>query len=480
MAHANGKGFPYNQGPGKSTSNYDGGGHGGVGGDDKRNGGSGIGITYDSITAPGNLGSGGAVHPGSGTGGGAIALEISHQARIDGDLGADSVNSGVAAGAGGSIYLRCATLSGSGKISADGKGGSGYGGGGGGRVSVVLSETGADFSVFGGLISAYGGQGTGAREDGAAGTVYLETAAQGSGAGNLIIDNMDLDTHGGVNTLMPAGVNLNDFSEIIIRNKGNLAVDGDDTLDLGTAHITCEDRDNATLTIVEGNGVVFPASYTISGYTLAIDGNVSAIGNWTIASNGKLSHSENGTSETYKLNLSLTGDLTVQEGGLIDVTGMGFNPGVGLGATTGLLDGGSYGGIGGDNGPDLGIGTTYGNITAPGNIGSGGYNLDTSKKAGGAVRLVVSGTALVNGSIIASGDSGAGNGGASGGSLWITTGTLYGNGIIQSHGGNSSAYGGGGGGRIAVALSSPGADFSGFTGSIIAYGGDSGARQDGA
>ena len=84
--------------------------------------------------------------------------------------------------------------------------------------------------------------------------------------------------------------------------------------------------------------------------------------------------------------MTLTGNLIISAGGFIDVTDKGFlgdnGPGTATGGTT---DGGSYGGIGGDNGPDeTNLTNVYGTITAPTDLGSGGDN----SQGGGAVTLL--------------------------------------------------------------------------------------------
>ncbi|MBF0245391.1 MAG: hypothetical protein HQL31_08985, partial [Planctomycetes bacterium] len=369
--------------------------------------------------------------------------------------------------------------SGSGNIRADGGASSGSGGGGGGRVAVVLSSGGSDFSAFTGRITAYGGDSGGRYEDGAAGTIYLETPAQGAGAGNLIIDNNNLAASGGIYTLMPATVNLNDFSEIILRNGGDLAVDGDDLLDFSSVSLACNGRDEAFLTIVDGTGVIYPADYSIAGYTLNLLGDHAATGNWTVTNTGAISHCRNGTTELYKTHLTLSGNLTVENGGLIHTDGKGSPPGQGQGKPVGAnvySDGGSYGGAGGDSALNGGVGAPYGNVYAPVNIGSGGVNASGADSyAGGAIRLTLSGELVVNGQLSSDGlTSGASGAGGSGGSVYITCAAISGTGNIHADGGGSSVNnGGGGGGRVAIILTSAGNDFTGFTSPITAYGGSS-------
>ncbi|MCV5217215.1 hypothetical protein OFC53_38925, partial [Escherichia coli] len=71
----------------------------------------------------------------------------------------------------------------------------------------------------------------------------------------------------------------------------------------------------------------------------------------------------------------------------------------------------------------------YGSVYTPTEMGSAGQNGQVSGGWGGAaLRMTVTGTAVLNGTIDVSGASGASSsyagGGGAGGSLWITVGTL--------------------------------------------------------
>ena len=141
-----------------------------------------VGKAYGSETEPAEPGSGGTAdywvgqnHPG-GRGGGAIWLEVSSVASVDGVISCkgESRPSGQqgAPGSGGSIYLSAGTLMGSGFLNADG--GSTlklttHGGASGGRIAIHTD----DASGFSGIISANGGKGY---QAGALGTLYFSTA----------------------------------------------------------------------------------------------------------------------------------------------------------------------------------------------------------------------------------------------------------------------------------------------------------------
>ena len=434
--------------------------------------------TYGSITEPENLGSGGKAH----SGGGAVMFTVTGSTVVYGTVRADAVAPGGDWGgaAGGSVFLTTGTIDGPGIITANGKPGSNNKpGGGGGRVAVILLDGGADFTAFEGSINAYGGDSGSSYKDGAAGTVYQETAAQSSGGGTLIIDNNNLQTKVGVQTLMPSSVDLSTFGNIIIQNDANLSVDSDDTLAFGSVTLSPEGRDEAEITITDTTGVTFPSAYTLSGYTLNIDSEVTTTSNWTIESTGRLSHTGNFSSEVFKLFLNLTGNLTVDSGGEINTNADGYTSG-GPGAPYGSArQGGGHGGLGGSSTSVLSTSRTYGSMVAPINLGSNG----SGHVGGGAIIVTVSGVLTNNGAISANAaDPAIDQGGGAGGSIFLTVGSIAGTGSITADGmQGSNAKPGGGGGRVAIILESTDEDFSGYSGSITAYGGDStSSERDGA
>ena len=152
-------------------------------------------------------------------------------------------------------------------------------------------------------------------------------------------------------------------------------------------------------------------------------------------------------------------NLTIDSGASIDTyrkgwQGVANNPpyGYGEGAAVGDRDGAGHGGLGGVIGS--GGGPTYGSTTqpeAPGSGGDGSYG-PTGGDGGGAVRIIVTDTLTVNGTVNANGQSSGSNfGGGSGGSIWINCRILQGTGgSVTANGGTVTQVGGGGGGRIAV------------------------------
>ena len=459
-------GYGAGSGPGAGPSaNLCGGAYGGAARD------ASLGInsnTYGSIIAPTNVGSGG----GGAGGGGAILLTVAGTTTVA-SAGVITANGGSSVGngggAGGSIFLTTGWLAGSGTLRANGGTGAGgnfSGGGSGGRVAMVLTGSGADFtSLWNGTNTAYGAAGGVAA---AAGTVYRKTQV---GTDTLIIDNNGLATSGQISTFVTNAVNFNNFSNVVVNHNGVLGVRANTTVDFNTLKLTTYGPANSFIAIDRDVNVTYPTDWLVNGYTLyvnAITPNKPV--NLTIGTNGVLSHYQNLLAETYRMNLTLAGNLTVLSNGAIKADALGYGIGQGPGAGTGLY-GGAHGGVALGSATALNL-KTYGSIIAPTNIGSGGG----AGAGGGAILLTVAGTTTVAavGTISANSAISAGNGGGAGGSITLTTGWLVGNGTIRANGGNGdggNTSGGGGGGRVALILTGTGADFSLWSGTNSAYGG---------
>jgi parallel beta-helix repeat protein len=146
-------------------------------------------------------------------------------------------------------------------------------------------------------------------------------------------------------------------------------------------------------------------------------------------------------------------NITIASGAKISADGEGFphDAGPGKGPNAGdCSGGGGYGGRGG-NGRDSAGGPTYGTMYEPTALGSGGGG-GASGRGAGAIKLNVTNTLTLNGTISANGTQGLGNyAGGSGGSIWLICDTFAGQGSITANGGkgaNTTYPGGGGGGRI--------------------------------
>jgi len=529
-----------------SDSGYAGGGAGyGGNGGDSSNGISG-GSSYGSLTTPTDLGSGGGNAqpydgPG-GSGGGAIYLNVSETLTINGSITANGNNGGAhegnsaaaGGGSGGSIYIITETLTGSGTITANGGNGGDTsnrdgGGGAGGRIAIYYTT-----KTFNGNITAYGGWGG---QYGGAGTIYLKSSTQTYGdliidnngnsgkytytLGNYTFDNLTIQNEGGLHiqagesitalnsdfdlagalynegtfsasnassltvngTFTNSGTfNANSATSLTVNNtltnSGNFNVNGITTLTIN-ADVTNSNVFNATslssITISSG------ATFTVNTFSSSTT-NFPNLADLTI--NGTLTHFSNTNTKTYYIELSLT-NLTINTGGEINANGKGYTggEGPGQGSDSGYAGGGAgYGGNGGDSSNGISGGSSYGSLTTPTDLGSGGGNAQPydgpGGSGGGAIYLNVSETLTINGSITANGNNGgahegnsAAAGGGSGGSIYIITETLTGSGTITANGGNggdtSNRDGGGGaGGRIAIYRKT-----DNFTGTITANGG---------
>jgi hypothetical protein len=186
----------------------------------------------------------------------------------------------------------------------------------------------------------------------------------------------------------------------------------------------------------------------------------------TINNGGILTHQANTNTQTDALNLDLD-DLTINQGGKIDVSGKGYDvsqgPGKGIDNSS-VSSGAGHGGDGGNSSSGVAGGAAYGSVNEPITIGSGGGISSSSARTGrggGAIKLIITNAIAIEGIIDASGLNGSGgrsDGGGAGGSVWITAASISGSGSIIANGGNGShsVYGdggGGGGGRIALCSS---------------------------
>jgi hypothetical protein len=143
--------------------------------------------------------------------------------------------------------------------------------------------------------------------------------------------------------------------------------------------------------------------------------------------------------------------MWISEGATIDVTSKGYPQGYWWGwqdAGLGTKVGGSHGGQGSlGNQTNESTNPVYGNLYDPDTPGAGGgYN----GRGGGVVRLDVADTLTVQGTILAQGFQGSGNG--AGGSVSLRANIITGDGEISVMGGSviSNGYGTGSGGRVAL------------------------------
>ncbi len=482
-------------GGGAGGTNYGdgGGGYGGKGGNgyDYVGGGS-----NGSITSPNDLGSGGgsgSIGYAGGYGGGLVRLNISGTLTNDGSIIANGVGgstTGGGGGAGGGIYISTPSLGGTNPaavISANG--GAGYtgsccnwhsGGGSGGRIAIYYNNK----TYQGTIISPYGGAngGSGAQAGGA-GTLYQKIvvfqANRNEGNGDLIVDNNNVA--GVVTTIIDAA---NTFTNLTVQKNANLDIPSGKTVT--TTNFTL--ANSGTFATV---GSMTTSNLTVNGaFNLNTNLSVNPTRNiafgagasLTIPSGVTLTHDANTTAKTNYIDWGLN-SVTINSGGIIDVSGKGFSGGApnvagntcascnggGAGSGGSNISGGGagYGAAGGNGaGGSLG-GNTYGISSTPTNLGSGGgggnvTGTTVGGAGGGLVKFNLTGTMINNGSIVASGSNGGAGGGSntgggagSGGSVFLSTGTFTGNGSITAQGGAGgvglvNSGGGGAGGRIAV------------------------------
>jgi len=168
----------------------------------------------------------------------------------------------------------------------------------------------------------------------------------------------------------------------------------------------------------------------------------------------------------------------------IDADELGHLPGQGPGAGTGPPSGDAGGGasFGGRGGLSNGGGSSegepgavYGDHALAGQLGSGGGDtgISTGGRGGGMIRLVLAGTARIDGTVSANGGDASllynyCGGGGSGGSVLVDARVLRGSGSIEANGGSTHSTGGGGGGGRIVLLRTQ----SSFVGQVTAIGGE--------
>ena len=205
-----------------------GGSDGGAGGSYGGWGATAVGVAtapYGLLESPSHLGSGGGGYQyegrRGGNGGGRLRL-AAEVCLVDGVIRANGGNHDYlgGGGSGGGIRLDVGSLSGAGRIEANGEEGTDWygslsGAGGGGRIAVYYDN----MSVPDTSITAYGHD---LGPNSSAGTIYFKDNAESYGT--LIVDN------GGVvlQLLSPLLSELTDFKEITIRHGGGLDVMPDD------------------------------------------------------------------------------------------------------------------------------------------------------------------------------------------------------------------------------------------------------------
>jgi hypothetical protein len=489
---------------------------------------------YGSIYEPSDPGSGGGwggdTNAPGGNGGGVIRLEISETLVLDGTIasnGGDIItnNRKGAGGSGGSIYIKTGTLNGTGSVTATG-GISNYdGGGGGGRIAIYYDIANSfNFSA----ITAKGGHALNENQSnsfeklqGSAGTVFLEQTDQN---GRLIIDNRNANS---VDARRPeifpvilpttiTDISFVDGKTIITGQNAdyvpgslvgmklipNILKPGD-----GVSKIVANDNTKITVlgdvTGIAGIGDTYKGVMVLDGDLIVRGTNI--ILNRDIEMKEKNLHLTEGSTVTIPTATQTSlhylaidaANVTIDAGSAIDVSEKGYlgacqEGGIkSYGFTIGNVpcgverSGGSHGGYGGQSADTVAC-MVYGSIYKPFDAGSGGTSgtpsisectiEDPGGNGGGVVRIIATGTFILNGNIMANGGSCRSvqieysyAAGGAGGSIHIGCSQLIGSGEIKAIGGSAYNRHGGSGGRIAVYHG--GTSTFNFDTNIKAYGG---------
>jgi YD repeat-containing protein len=454
------------------STGLSGGSHGGRGGYHQ----SGYSMaSYDVIIKPTDFGGGGSClstlsNSYGGTGGGRIDIKAP-LVRINGKI---SANGGIGyyggGGAGGSIFINCDTILGSGTLSANGANGSsenGAAGGGGGRIALIK----CDYRTFGlGKITVNGGWGG---MDGKGGSVYCGfDSSMVSDTGSVIqielrnanisiyeenkvfegrsvrfvnsivsfygkrsFDTLIVDS----NSILTFANSVNLSSMMV---EANSRVTFGDTLNcldmirvMSGSRIRFENEARLNALVISGRGYVYSDKKLHTSELLLDSGQVLMNDSLfaqriTINQGGLLDRTPSSRFEVKRLIIT-TDNLQVNEGGRIDVTGLGYPQGYTVNGDTAATawvnnTGGSHGGSG--EGPSCLAYDSYKEPTLPGAGGTLPYG--TGSEGGGVIRILTK-KLVVDGLICADGRL-YNYGSGAGGSIWITSDTLSGLGIIRT------------------------------------------------
>ena len=497
--------------PGETTASGSGGGsHIGQGG-------SSSGTTYGSIYRPQENGAGGANTSDGDRGGGVVRI-VANELVLNGEIRANGQGSTgyyTRGGAGGSVWITLTGgISGDGRVEARGgaseNGNQGSGGGG----AVAIEHGGASGTVIENS-RTWGGN---HHVRGGAGSIYVHGPS--SVYGDLKVDN---STIAGAATTLPSlgsgtaqagsggSLLVTDLTSIQPYFIGHwVEITNGTTGDLrGTwrvasiygAQLTLAPNGVESVNVFAGDlwqGVYKVDNYEVVGsvdvispdpirvaQAQVISGTVQTrqivANDLILRENAVLTHPYTSSAEDpERLEIELTGDLTLEPGASISVSSRGYvpyqtYPGA---SAPGSNGGGSHIGLGG-----YGPGTTYGSVYRPREAGGGGGNSTDGDRGGGIVEITARNVELQGStsSIRANGQGSTSyyTRGGAGGSIWIrATGQITGDGYIEAKGGASDngALGSGGGGAIAI-------EHAGTSGSVLtnlrAFGG-SRDREGGA
>ena len=439
---------------------------------------------YGDVKAPTSIGSGGDSSGGAGScGGGAIRLTVAGAAVIDGTLDAQSSSQSTPAkpnpekgvGAGGSIFVTAASISGSGTLvaSAYEANGTSYTSvaGSGGRIALVATE--GEVTLPLAKLRANGS--VGARSVGG-GTIVVKNADEPNGT--LLISDTKAYSSFNYVTHWPTKLNFATvkpgetwtFDKVLFRGDGVLALPTDATLSLpnGFASIGSLSTSATPTTglLMRGGVIDVPETETheLKGAWLLQGETPYTFPKGAVALSEKasigcfrLSPLTDALESVPTCTVAVDGDLTVASGATLWGEGRGYRTFVNT------PYGGCHGGV--VVGAEAKAFDSILNPTLPGEsagMGNGGSDNNTS---GAAIALNVSGTFTMNGTAsVKSGETNWGAARAGSGSLNITAGRLVGTGSFSADGLKTANRDGlsGAGGRIAIRLTEKDATFESF------------------
>ncbi|HEV7509643.1 MAG TPA: Ig-like domain-containing protein [Thermoanaerobaculia bacterium] len=255
---------------------------------------------------------------------------------------------------------------------------------------------------------------------------------------------------------VPAGATDGQVLTVTARAKSFTGTTADTTLDV---HVVVGSLITADRTVAATDTSLDNTSVVVAGGTLTLSG-THTFRDLVVLDGAKVTHPETTSALESKLDLTVQRDLYVSCTGAVDVTGRGFLGSSSSGAraygfgnvTTEGANAGIGGGYGGRGGQFDGSSPVYGSFYDPRDSGAGGgYSGAKGRDGGGIVRITATGSAVIDGSMLANGETGASGAGGAGGSIRLNAAAIRGAGVVQASGsaGAGGTAGAGSGGRIA-------------------------------
>ncbi len=176
---------------------------------------------------------------------------------------------------------------------------------------------------------------------------------------------------------------------------------------------------------------------TLTMQYVGLNNALTVTGNVHIGPRGTLAHTGNTNLLEHTVNMRIGGNMTIDSGGRINLSGLGYSANNGPGKATSSC-GAGHGGVGSAISICTSPNVAYDNLFDPSDLGSG-----SSAGGGGLLRMNVDGNVTNNGTISCDGSSSG-----SGGSITVYANNIGGSGTFTANGSQGgSLYGGGG--RIA-------------------------------